>query len=63
MILTYILSCTVSKVSQIIDPILTNDGLPVFHTVVRGEPLNSAFAKFGLKKVETLYCGMVKRLV
>jgi len=54
--LTYILSRTVSKLLQIIDQLCTFDrgGVPLFNTLVLGEPLNlgpqhlaSTFKKLG----------------
>jgi len=54
----YILYCTVSKLLQIIGQICTSTGgVPVFNTLVRGEPLNSEPRSLALKKLdECLYC-------
>ena len=52
LILTYILSCTISKLLQIIGQICTFDRRYVFNTVVQGEPLNSGPWSLALRKLE-----------
>jgi len=38
---SYILSHTVSELSRCIDEILRLTGVPIFNSLIRGEPLNS----------------------
>ena len=50
--ITYLLSCTISKILQIIGQICAVDigGVPVFNTLIGGEPLTKfRIAKYGLK--------------
>jgi len=62
LILTYIISCTISKLLQIIGQICAFDRGSHFNTLIWGEPLNSGPRKFGLKKLETLLYSAVQKV-
>ena len=54
-LLTYILFRTVSKLLQIIGQICTFDrGVPLFDTLVRGEPINSGPRNLALQEAQNI---------